>query len=149
MRNRCNNPKGKDWKRYGGRGIKVCERWNDFWSFVDDVWPTFQEGLSLGRKDNSKGYEPSNCEWQTWHQQGLNTARNRMVTIRGETQPLDVWVNRYAMPYPAVRDRIVELGWDAEKALTVPVVFGQKIHEMGSRPDRAYRPKKRTVPGTF
>lgn len=143
MRNRCNNPNGNDWNRYGGRGIKVCERWNDFWTFVDDVWPSFKEGLSLGRIDNDKGYFPENCEWQTWHEQGLNTKRNRLVTIRGETHPLDVWVRMCGLPYATVRDRIVTLNWDPEKAITAPVVFGQKLHPMGSRPDKPGRPKKR------
>lgn len=67
MIDRCENPESRQWKRYGGRGIRVCERWMDFEAFKADVSPTPDgQGLDrpeLHRIDNDKGYEPGNCKW--------------------------------------------------------------------------------------
>src|SRR5215831_18996671 len=63
MKDRCNNPKSPKYKYYGGRGIKVCERWqNSFTNFIIDMGPR-PENLSINRIDNDGNYEPSNCEW--------------------------------------------------------------------------------------
>ena len=64
MRSRCNNPKVKIYKYYGGRGIKVCSRWNDFKNFYKDMGDR-PPGLQLDRINNNGGYEPSNCKWVT------------------------------------------------------------------------------------
>ena len=57
MKRRCINPKRKDFKYYGGRGIKVCEEWMDINNFISDMYPTFQEGLSLDRINANGNYE--------------------------------------------------------------------------------------------
>jgi hypothetical protein len=66
MRYRCNNPDGKDYSRYGGKGIKVCPEWNDYETFkhwaISHGW---RKGLSIDRLDASKDYSPENCEWVT------------------------------------------------------------------------------------
>lgn len=69
MRNRCNNPNGPRYRDYGGRGIAVCERWNDFAKFISDMGEA-PEGMSIDRWPNNDGdYEPSNCRWSTAKQQ--------------------------------------------------------------------------------
>lgn len=76
MFHRCNNPKRKDFKHYGGRGIKVCDEWKSFNKFIEDMYPTFQEGLTLDRIDNDGNYEKSNCQWAN---QSLQISKTRIL----------------------------------------------------------------------
>lgn len=71
MRQRCSNPQHDAWKDYGGRGIKVCKRWNSFANFLLDMG-TRPPGRSIHRIDNNRGYKPSNCCWGTRKQQAQN-----------------------------------------------------------------------------
>ncbi len=64
MRQRCNNENYRGFHFYGGRGIKICKEWDDFWVFVDDMGDR-PEGHTLDRKDNDKGYSKENCRWAT------------------------------------------------------------------------------------
>jgi len=79
MRDRCQLPTHQAWKNYGGRGITVCERWDSFEAFWEDMGPTYKKGLTLDRLDNSKGYSPENCGWRTRKQQASNTRKNRFI----------------------------------------------------------------------
>lgn len=80
MIGRCSNPKHPAWHNYGGRGILVCERWrNSFVAFWEDMGATYASGLTLDRRDNSRGYCPENCAWVTRIAQANNTRANRMV----------------------------------------------------------------------
>lgn len=71
LRERCNNPKHKDYKNYGGRGITVCPEWDDFWQFVEDMGER-PEGCSIDRINNDGGYSKDNCRWATRLQQAAN-----------------------------------------------------------------------------
>lgn len=72
MRNRCRNPKFSNYARYGGRGIKVCERWDVFENFLADMGEHPGGEYTLEREDNDGHYEPGNCVWATKQQQGRN-----------------------------------------------------------------------------
>lgn len=75
MTNRCNNKSNHAYNDYGGRGITVCERWLNIANFIEDMYPTFVEGLTLDRKENDLGYSKDNCRWVTQTTQTRNTRR--------------------------------------------------------------------------
>jgi hypothetical protein len=75
MRRRCTDPNEQNFKHYGGRGITVCERWQDFNTFIADMGPRPigpKNYWTLERLDNERGYEPSNCKWATRKEQIAN-----------------------------------------------------------------------------
>lgn len=63
MRQRCSNPNSVSWDTHGARGIKVCERWDDFTKFLEDMGGSWKHGLSIDRENNDGDYEPGNCRW--------------------------------------------------------------------------------------
>ena len=71
MKDRCQNPNDKSYHNYGSRGIKVCERWQDFRNFFADMGAR-PSGLTLERMDNDGNYEPGNCKWASYKEQNNN-----------------------------------------------------------------------------
>lgn len=81
MKSRCNNPNVPCYSYYGGKGIKVCNRWNSFESFLEDMGER-PEGMTLDRIDSNKDYEPTNCRWATRLTQSQNRSFGKTVGIR-------------------------------------------------------------------
>ncbi len=120
MKQRCEYPPHICYARYGGRGIRVCERWQDFAAFLADMGPRPSTKHSLDRIDSNGDYSPDNCRWSTSSEQASNTRRTRLVTFRGETLPASHWADRLGLDRNMVLRRIRE-GWSAERALTEPI----------------------------
>lgn len=91
MKNRCLNPNVPAYKNYGGRGIKVCNRWIDsFVNFLSDVGPR-PKGMDLDRINNDGNYEPQNVRWASRKTNIRNTRANRLITINGITKCAAQW----------------------------------------------------------
>ena len=80
MKERCSNSKCRGYENYGGRGITVCNRWDKFANFYEDMGNKPSKKHSLDRKDNEKGYSKDNCRWATSLQQVLNRRKNKNNT---------------------------------------------------------------------
>jgi hypothetical protein len=118
MKERCENPKSKCHHHYGGRGIKI--EWACFEDFYRDMFPTYQAGLTIERKNNNGNYSKENCRWATRAEQSLNTRRNVIIEFGGESLPVVVWAQRIGLKASVIAYRIRE-GWSAARALTQPV----------------------------
>lgn len=121
---RCSNPKSKDFPRYGGRGITVCDRWLQFANFVADMGER-PDGMTLERRDGAKGYSPDNCTWATPKQQARNRRNNVAVSHNGVTATVAEWAERTGLERKTLEYRI-RAGWPAERALTTPSTINRK-----------------------
>ena len=121
MISRCCNPTTTGYENYGGRGIKVCEKWRgSFQAFFDDMGLKPTKEHSLGRVDNNAGYSPSNCRWEDRFEQGANTRANKRVEIDGVDLTYAQWERKKGFRRGLVNNRI-QLGWQPEDAVTRPV----------------------------
>lgn len=120
--NRCTNPKNPKWSSYGGRGIKICERWmNSFEAFLADMGER-PLGMTLDRyPDNDGNYEPGNCRWADAKAQSNNTRRNALITAFGRTQTLAQWRDELDgfLSETTIQSRL-RRGWEPERALSQP-----------------------------
>ena len=120
MKRRCYNPERKDYPRYGGRGITVCDRWlQSFDNFYQDMADGFRDGLTLDRIDYDGSYSPENCRWLSTKEQNNNTRRNRNITLNGETKTLQQWIEFYDMKSSTVRQRFYVYGWSIKRSLGI------------------------------
>jgi hypothetical protein len=118
MIDRCRNPKCPMYPWYGGRGIKVCERWTTFSSFLTDMGER-PDGLSLDRINNDGDYEPGNCRWATSREQHRNRSDNHLVTAFGRSMPISAWAEESGIWKHTIRMRL-RAGWPEEKAVSTP-----------------------------
>jgi hypothetical protein len=120
IKSRCLNPKVSQYKRYGGRGILLCERWLEFLNFLKDMGEA-PIGMIIERIDNSKGYEPGNCKWSTYAENNSNKRNNVIVRYKGELKPICVLCKKLGLNARRVRQRIRTYKWTVEQALELPV----------------------------
>lgn len=118
MHGRCYNPSVESYKRYGARGITVCERWKKFEAFFEDMGPRSNENPS-GRKDNNGNYEPTNCEWADKFAQANNRSDNHPVSIEGKSLTITQWARISGLKWDTIAWRIRK-GWDAKMAVFKP-----------------------------
>lgn len=132
IKSRCYNTNSKSYKDYGGRGIKMCDKWkDDLQSFYDDVSKLAhygEKGYTLDRINNDGNYEPNNVRWATKSEQNKNKRSNINITYNGTTQCLKLWAKEFNIPYLSLYQRINKLNWDIERALTTPVRGSDKFN---------------------
>lgn len=115
-RDRCSKPNHQNFKRYGGRGITMCERWMDsFEAFLSDMGPCLNR-LTLDRRDNNGPYSPENCRWTTQKVQCQNQQKTLVITHNGETHCFREWARRSGIAYSTLRKR-----YDKGQPLFAPV----------------------------
>ncbi len=117
MIGRCTNPKHKKFSDYGGRGIKVCERWLTFENFYADMGDP-PIGMVLDRENNSGDYEPGNVRWTTTRISGINRRMAHMLTFENKTQTILEWSEQTQIPYHTLYSRIYR-GKTPQEALAI------------------------------
>lgn len=120
MLNRCRREKDEFWHRYGGRGIKVCDRWQVFENFLKDMGEP-EPGMQLDRVENDGDYSPDNCRWATVKEQAQNRTSNVRYQYSGKSKTLTEWAAAVGIKRSTLGMRIHSFHWPIEKALTVPV----------------------------
>jgi hypothetical protein len=120
MITRCCNQNQPGYKNYGGRGIRVCDRWrNSFEAFIEDMGERPGPGYSLDRIDNDGNYEPGNCRWATRTEQRRNCRHLIKVMFEGREYLLFDLAKEHGLKPLTVRARL-EAGWTLEEAVLTP-----------------------------
>lgn len=127
MRSRCHRERDKDYSRYGGRGIRMCDEWkgnfNTFatWAFGNG----YQPGLTIDRRNNDLGYSPNNCRWVTQAVNKRNSSNAKPVAAFGETKCVAEWAEdaRCVVKYDTLKYRL-QNGWNPEFAITAKAQLG-------------------------
>lgn len=120
MRERCNNPKHQSFVHYGGRGIRICDRWSDidtgFAAFFSDMGRKPSRSHSIDRVDVNGHYEPGNCRWATQRQQQRNRRSNVLIEAFGRTQCVSAWAEEIGVTTECVLWRLQR--WPIEQAVS-------------------------------
>lgn len=120
IKTRCLNKNNPAYSSYGGRGIKVCDRWlESFENFLADMGEAPPE-MSIDRIDNNGDYEPGNCRWATRKEQANNRRSSRMITYNGLTKTLAEWASFLGMKSSTLAQRINRWN-DLDKAMSLPL----------------------------
>jgi hypothetical protein len=120
MRARCKNPNLKEYPRYGGRGITVCESWHTFENFLADMGRRPTLGYTIDRIDVNQGYFKENCRWATAVEQSRNRSNNVLIEIDGVTKTMVEWAIIHKIKKSTINKRI-KRGWSAIDAVLLPV----------------------------
>lgn len=123
MRERCNKPQTKNYNDYGGRGIKVCPEWESFDNFYKDMYPSYEETLSLDRTDVNGNYELKNCRWIPFELQNANRRNNRVIEYMGEKKTIAEWSRHLGINRTTLRMRLDVYGYSVKKAFEERVTY--------------------------
>lgn len=127
MRSRCRNPSHQDFKNYGGRGILLCDEWNNFEGFYRWAMQSgYQIGLTIDRKNNNGNYCPDNCHWIPRPLQTRNQRTNVYYEWRGKKMILPEWADLLGISCGILRQRICVYKWSIERAFTTAPRFSPK-----------------------
>jgi len=106
MKKRCNNSNIEAYKWYGERGITYDSKWETFNGFYEDMFDTWEEGLTIERKDVNGNYNKINCKWIPMKEQAYNRRSNILININGEEKLLSEWSNISGIPFETIRCRL-------------------------------------------
>ena len=123
MRSRCLQPGCPTYPRYGGRGITICDRWEDYNNFLADMGRRPGNEYSIDRIDNDGPYSPENCRWTTIEVQNKNKrppSTTIWISHEGETKSLSDWARDKGLVFSCLYARIVTKKWDTKRALETP-----------------------------
>lgn len=131
MKSRCYRKTTINYERYGGRGIKVCNEWQQFEPFNDwAIKNGYKEDLTLDRIDVNGNYEPDNCRWLSVKEQNRNTRTNRLITYKGETHCVSEWAEILGINAKLIYDRLRK-NWTIEEVLETPLLRKNKVGHKG------------------
>jgi len=120
MKTRCDNPNMRDFKYWGGKGIKYPDKWKTFDGFLEDMGPC-PYGHSIERRDNNKNYSKENCLWIPKENQSKNRSTNHLITYGGLTMTIEDWSRKTGINATTIHQRL-KYGWSEEHAITVNAV---------------------------
>jgi len=127
MKRRCDNINCKDYKDYGGRGIKICNEWREYLSFKQWALDNgYTNDLSIERKNVNGNYEPDNCCWATQKEQQNNKRNNKSITYNGKTQNMCQWAEELGFNYSTVYARMSR-GISFEDSISVPLRYSKLL----------------------
>jgi hypothetical protein len=146
MRARCLDPSSKKYPIYGGRGITICERWNDFKNFMLDMGRKPDSKFTIERDNVNGNYEPTNCRWISRKDQGRNKRNSVLVTYNGKKMLLIDLVEELGLSRNIVYQRL-KLGWTLAQAIGLPL--GSAINRGRPRgpAKKPYKKRKPKPPG--
>ena len=122
MKDRCHNPRSKDYPRYGNVGITICRRWRKFVNFLKDMGEAPSTAHTIGRRNHAKSYNQKNCRWETPSQQAQNRKTTVYLTIDGQKKPAIVWARQYKLTPARLYQRLAA-GWNPEAAVKTPIML--------------------------
>ena len=143
MKGRCYCVTDAKYPRYGGRGIKICERWQKLENFYADMGDPPSGEYSIDRIDNDGNYEPENCRWATTTQQQRNKSTNHRFEYQGKLRPISEIAELCGIDHQTLYHRLVEAELPVEEATTRPL----KVMEFTNVRDalHEYRGEHRTL----
>jgi len=124
IRQRCNNPKCAGYKKYGAKGIKVHQSWNNIEQFIKDVGMPPSMDHTIDRIDPYGNYEPGNCRWVKMRVQQNNRTNNHLITFNGETKTLMQWSRDSGIARKTIIGRI-KRGWPLDRVFSEKPFFGK------------------------
>ena len=130
MTKRCRLKSRSDWHRYGGRGIKTCDRWQEFLRFKEDMYDSYNKHKKnnkttlLDRIDNDDGYYKENCRWVTAKESCENRITTHWIMCHGEKKTLSDWARSLGITPTTLSDRL-KAGWSIEDAVTKTAIYSK------------------------
>lgn len=112
---RCNNPKEQNYQYYGGKGIRICERWKKFENFWEDMKEGYDDTMTIERMNNDSDYCKDNCKWIPKSDQKYNKSSNCIIEYNDVSKPLIVWAEEYNINSKTLWARYYKYGFRGEK----------------------------------